>query len=79
MTTPTPPEPTHIRFEFDEDGRVVFCARYHDVDLAPDQHRLYLPQVYPGTRGAIVPRDIHPVRAENNARILIEEDGGYRP
>lgn len=79
MTTPNLPEPTHIRFEFDEDGRVVFCSRNDGDGLGPDEHRLYIPQVYPGTRGAIVPRDINPVRAENIARILIEEDGGYRP
>lgn len=57
----------------------MFAAPFEDKGLGPDEHRLYIPQVYPGTRGAIVPRDIHPVRAENVARNLIEEDGGYRP
>jgi hypothetical protein len=79
MTTPTHHPTTHIRFEFDADGHVVFASAYEDKSLAAGESRLYIPQVYPGTRGAIVPRDIHPVRAENNARILIEEQGGYRP
>lgn len=77
MTTPTHDTPTHLRFEFDEYGRVVFASLFFDKGLGPDEHRLYVPQVFPGTRGAIVPRDIHPVRAENIARILIEEQGGY--
>lgn len=79
MTTPVHHPTTHIRFEFDEDGQVVFACAYEDSGLSPQEHRLYIPQVYPGVRGAIVPRDIHPLRAENNARILIEEQGGYRP
>lgn len=79
MTTPTHHPSTHLRFEFDENGRVVLAAPFWDVGLGAEEHRLYIPQAYPGTRGAIVPRDIHPVRAENNARILIEEQGGYRP
>ena len=76
MPTPTH-TPSHIRFEFDEQGRVVLAGPYRDGDLGPDEHRLYVPQAYPGTRGAIVPRDSHPMRSENIARILIEEDGGY--
>ena len=78
MTTPTHTS-SHVRFEFDDEGRVVFASAYQDVGLGPGEHRLYIPQVYPGTRGAIVPRDIHLIRAENVARLLIEEDGGYRP
>lgn len=78
MTTPTHHPTTHLRFEFDEGGRVVFAAPYQDGALGPEEHQLYVPQVYPGVCGAIVPRDIHPVRAENVARLLIEEQGGYQ-
>lgn len=79
MPTPTHHPPTHIRFEFDEDGHVVFAARFRSDNLGPEEHRLYSPQVFPGVRGAIVPCDINPMRAESVARLLIEEQGGYRP
>lgn len=79
MTTPTHHPPSHYRFEFDEEGRVVLAGPYRDGDLGDDEHRLYKPLTHAAARGAIVPRDIHPLRAENIARIYIEEDGGYRP
>ena len=79
MPTPTHHPTTHVRFEFDEDGRTELAAPYQDAGLGPDDYRLYIPQVFPGTRGAIVPRGDSLVRAENYARTLIEEDGGYRP
>ena len=72
MTTPT-----HYRFEFDPDGTVVFAQRIAPDNLGPDEHRLYAPQVYPGTRGAIVPMESHILRAEITARLLVEENGGF--
>lgn len=80
MTTPTHYPTTHLKFEFDEDGDAVFAGPYQDVSLGPEESRLYVPQAFPGVRGAIVPRGEHPLTAENNARALIEEQqGGYRP
>lgn len=79
MTTPThhPNSPTHLRFEFDDGGAVVFATPFHDSGLAVGEHRLCYAQVYPGVRAAIVPYQSPVQHAERVARQLIEESGGY--
>lgn len=67
---------THLRFEFDSLGRVALAGTYTGGDLDANEHRLYRPQLPPGTRGVIVPRS-SPVHAERYARALIEENGGF--
>lgn len=54
----------------------MLAGIYTEGDLGPGEHRLYEPQMAPAVRGAIVPCDMHPIRAENVARLLIEGQDG---